>query len=132
MPSRFINYPPASLQRVRPKLPFHTPICLCPGKFIGVLRLSFLCSSTYHRPLFAFIVIAGTPILARTLRRARIALEKERTLTRLSMQDRKHESLVRSRRDPLHSFPSSLFTMTWKYSPDSWNRETKHSLISSV
>lgn len=33
--------PSASLQRVRPKLPFHTPICLCPGKFIGGPLASF-------------------------------------------------------------------------------------------
>lgn len=77
--------PLATLQRVRPKLPFHTPICLCPGKFIGGPSTFSLYSSTCRRPLRSY---RNRPVSTSvrpkkcSSRIPRESLREERALTR--------------------------------------------------
>lgn len=78
------------------------------------LRLPFCVRRLIAAPFFAFIVIAGTPVYP-SLYPNTTAYRKNRTRGKessykksLYMQDRKRESLARTRRDPLRSFPSSL------------------------
>lgn len=90
--------------RVRPKLPFHTPICLRPGEFIGVPSAFF----------FEFVDLSPvlcSPFPTRTLG----AYRKNRTRGRenphkalYAETGNTNHSHARSRRDPLRSFPSSL------------------------
>jgi len=102
--------PLATLQRVRPKLPFHTPICLCPGKFIGDPSTFFVFVACRRPPL---IVIAVTllpfrPNVHGAYHKNHYG-KRENPYTRL--RERKTRIIRTIHRDPLHFF-SFLFSFS--------------------
>lgn len=110
--------PLATLQRVRPKLPFHTPICLCPGKFIGGPSTFSLYSSTCRRPLRSYRNRPVSTSVRPKKCSSRIRRENrygKREPLHETYANEKRESLARIHRDPLYFFfsfplfPSSLY-----------------------